>query len=64
MGEHYRTEQQDIDWSRYPKLRTWFEHRPTINVWWEELCRLATELVAKGYAEQPTDLAAKPGGGR
>jgi len=41
---------REIDWSKYPKLRTWFEHRPTVNIWWEELCRLARELVDKGYA--------------
>ena len=40
----------EIDWSKYPRLRTWFEHRPTINVWWEEMIELAGELVAKGYA--------------
>jgi hypothetical protein len=34
------------DWSKYPKLAGAFEHRPEMNVYWEELRALLTEARA------------------
>jgi len=36
----------NIDWTHYPKLRKIFEHRPVVNVYWQELMHLAHELVS------------------
>jgi hypothetical protein len=36
-----------IDWSKYPKLRAIFEHRPRINVYWLELVKLAADIAGR-----------------
>lgn len=33
-----------FDWSKYPKLAPMFEHRPEVNVYWQELLQLVAEL--------------------
>ena len=34
------------DWSHYPKLAAVFEHRPLVNVYWDELQKLLVEARA------------------
>ena len=34
------------DWSKYPKLSAVFEHRPTVNVYWDDLRALLTDARA------------------
>jgi hypothetical protein len=37
-----------INWSHYPKLAGIFQHRPTVNIYWEELRELIRD--ARGDA--------------
>jgi hypothetical protein len=36
----------EIDWAKYPKLAKVFEHRPTINVYWDDLRQLLRDARA------------------
>lgn len=38
---------RDIDWSKYPKLASQFQHRPCINDYWIELTNLIREMIIK-----------------
>ncbi len=41
-----------IDWKRYPKLATWFENRPRVNVYWQDLERLIADAKNEGAKEE------------
>lgn len=43
-----------IDWSKYPKLANIFEHRPTENIYWDELRDLIAEQVGDALQEHLT----------
>jgi hypothetical protein len=40
-----------IDWSKYPKLATIFEHRPTENIYWNELRELIADQIGDALQE-------------